>query len=66
VAPKGWLLARLTVQAPQARGFGLLGSHVFVANPPHTLAPALRQALPWLAEALAAPGVAGEWSCETS
>jgi len=64
-APKGWLLAGLTVQPPGERGFGMLGSRVFVANPPHTLAPALREALPWLAERLAAPGVKGEWSLRT-
>jgi 23S rRNA (adenine2030-N6)-methyltransferase len=49
---KGWLLARLTVSRGDERGFGLLGSSVFVANPPHTLAPALRSSLPWLAEVL--------------
>ena len=38
LAPKGWLHARLTVQEPDARGFGLAGSGVFVLNPPHTLA----------------------------
>jgi 23S rRNA (adenine2030-N6)-methyltransferase len=52
-AKKGWLLARLTVADADARGFGMQGSSVFVANPPHTLAPALRQALPWLADVLA-------------
>jgi 23S rRNA (adenine2030-N6)-methyltransferase len=51
-ARKGWLLARLSVSRGDERGFGLLGSSVFVANPPHTLAPALRSTLPWLAEAL--------------
>jgi 23S rRNA (adenine2030-N6)-methyltransferase len=52
-AKKGWLHARLTVADADARGFGLLGSSVFVANPPHTLAPALKPVLPWLAQALA-------------
>lgn len=66
VAPKGWLLARLSVQHPRARGFGMLGSLVFVANPPHTLAPALRQALPWLAATLAEDEQAAGWACETS
>ncbi len=56
-AKKGWLHARLTVA--QARtddgghGFGLLGSSVFVANPPHTLHGALQLLLPFLAQALA-------------
>jgi 23S rRNA (adenine2030-N6)-methyltransferase len=63
VAKKGWLLARLSVRTHGSQepgrepgrvpGFGLLGSSVFVVNPPHTLAPALRSALPWLAERLA-------------
>lgn len=52
-AKKGWLLARLSVALPDERGFGMLGSSVFVVNPPHTLAPALRTALPWLAQVLA-------------
>ncbi|MDE2398436.1 MAG: 23S rRNA (adenine(2030)-N(6))-methyltransferase RlmJ [Burkholderiales bacterium] len=50
---KGWLLARLTLAHADARGFGMLGSSVFVANPPHTLAATLQQTLPWLAEVLA-------------
>ena len=52
-AKKGWLLARLTVAQADARGFGMLGSSVFVANPPHTLFPALQPVLPFLAQALA-------------
>jgi 23S rRNA (adenine2030-N6)-methyltransferase len=52
-ARKGWLLAQLTVAPATARGFGLLGSGVFVINPPHTLEPALRGTLPWLARVLA-------------
>ena len=47
-AKKGWPHARLTVAEPNERGFGLLGSGVFVINPPHTLASALRAALPVL------------------
>ena len=66
VAPKGWLLARLSVAAPRERGLGLLGSWVFVANPPHTLAPALRRSLPWLAEQLAESPAAAGWACENS
>lgn len=49
LARKGWLHARLTVAQADARGFGLLGSSVFVANPPHTLFATL---LPWLARTL--------------
>ena len=50
---KGWLLARLTVAQPTERGFGLMGSSVFVANPPHTLHGALQPLLPFLAQTLA-------------
>ena len=57
-AKKGWLLAGLTVARGGERGFGMLGSTVFVANPPHTLQPLLAEALPWLAQALGEPGVA--------
>jgi 23S rRNA (adenine2030-N6)-methyltransferase len=53
LAPKGWLHARLAVQRADALGFGLAGSGVFVVNPPHTLHGSLRDALPWLARALA-------------
>ena len=52
-AKKGWLLARLTVADADERGVGMLGSSVFVANPPHTLLPMLKTTLPWLAKALA-------------
>ena len=52
-ARKGWLHARLTVAEGGARGFGLLGSSVFIANPPHTLAGVLQPLLPWLARELA-------------
>lgn len=53
LAPKGWLHARLTVQQPDAQGFGLAGSGVFVINPPHTLHADLLTALPFLTDALA-------------
>jgi len=52
-AKKGWLLARLTVAKGDERGFGLLGSSVFVVNPPHTLNGLLQPVLPWLAQELA-------------
>lgn len=51
-AKKGWLHARLTVARADARGFGMMGSSLFVVNPPHTLAPVLRGVMPWLATAL--------------
>jgi 23S rRNA (adenine2030-N6)-methyltransferase len=52
-AKKGWLNARLTVAQADARGFGMLGSSVFIANPPHTLHDELQAVLPYLAQALA-------------
>jgi len=51
-APKGWLLARLTVAPTDARGYGLLGSSMFVINPPHGLHDTLRDVLPFLVEEL--------------
>ena len=52
LAPKGWLHARLTVQQPDAQGFGLAGSGVFVINPPHALVAQLQGVLPWLVDVL--------------
>jgi len=66
VAPKGWLLARLSVQPPGERGFGLLGSSVFVTNPPHTLVASLRKALPYLCQVLSAHPHDASWACEAS
>jgi 23S rRNA (adenine2030-N6)-methyltransferase len=50
---KGWLHARLTVGQADARGFGMMGSSMFVANPPHTLFEQLQPVMPFLAQALA-------------
>jgi 23S rRNA (adenine2030-N6)-methyltransferase len=52
-ARKGWLHARLTVAQADAKGFGMMGSSVFVANPPHTLFEDLQPVLPYLAQAMA-------------
>jgi 23S rRNA (adenine2030-N6)-methyltransferase len=52
LAPKGWLHARLTVQQPDAQGFGLAGSGVFLINPPYTLHDELLTVLPYLTETL--------------
>jgi 23S rRNA (adenine2030-N6)-methyltransferase len=52
LAPRGWLHARLTLQQPDAMGFGLAGSGVLVVNPPHTLHGQLQGALPWLVREL--------------
>lgn len=60
-----WLHATLTVRAPSPDGLGLHGSGVFIVNPPWTLQPALRDALPWLADALAQDAAAG-WSIDAS
>jgi 23S rRNA (adenine2030-N6)-methyltransferase len=51
-APKGWLHVRLSVALSDERGFGLLGSGMFIANPPHGLVAALRPLMPWLVSAL--------------
>jgi 23S rRNA (adenine2030-N6)-methyltransferase len=52
-AKKGWVHARLTVAQADARGFGMLGSSMFIANPPHTLYDDLQPVMPFLATALA-------------
>ncbi len=52
LAPKGWLHVRLSVQQPDAQGFGLAGSGMFVINPPHGLNAQLAGILPWLVDAL--------------
>ncbi len=59
-ARKGWLHTRLTVAEPNERGFGMLGSGLFIINPPFTLAPALRQALPVLVRLLGQFAGAGQ------
>jgi 23S rRNA (adenine2030-N6)-methyltransferase len=51
-AKKGWLHVRLTVTQPDERGFGMLGSGMFVANPPFTLHDELQECLPYLVEHL--------------
>lgn len=51
-AKKGWLHVRLTVTQPDERGFGMLGSGMFVVNPPFTLHEELQQCLPYLVERL--------------
>ena len=51
-AKKGWLHVRLTVAQADERGFGMLGSGMFVANPPYTLHDDLAECLPLLVERL--------------
>jgi 23S rRNA (adenine2030-N6)-methyltransferase len=53
LAKKGWLHAKLTVAQADARGFGMVGSSVFIANPPHSLHAALQPVMPWLAREMA-------------
>jgi 23S rRNA (adenine2030-N6)-methyltransferase len=52
-AKKGWLHVRLTVkQQDNDRGVGMLGSGMFIANPPFTLHDDLQASLPYLVEKL--------------
>jgi 23S rRNA (adenine2030-N6)-methyltransferase len=53
LSPKGWLHVRLTVNKPDAQGFGLSGSGLFVINPPFTLHATLAAVMPYLVEQLA-------------
>ena len=53
LAPGSWLHLRLSVQVPDAKGFGLAGSGMFVINPPHTLRAQMETVLPYLVEVLA-------------
>jgi 23S rRNA (adenine2030-N6)-methyltransferase len=52
LTPESWLHVALTVERPNADGFGMNGSGVFVINPPWTLAQILRDTMPLLAELL--------------
>ncbi|MGM9482542.1 23S rRNA (adenine(2030)-N(6))-methyltransferase RlmJ [Roseateles sp. NT4] len=51
-AKKGWLHVRLTVAQADERGFGMMGSGMFIANPPFTLHDELAECLPLLVERL--------------
>ncbi len=53
LAPKAWLNVRLSVQQPDAQGFGLAGSGVFILNPPHSLRAQLEGLMPYLVDTLA-------------
>ena len=52
LAKKGWLHVRLTVQQPDARGFGLIGSGLVIANPPHVLHATLEGPMQFLVDVL--------------
>ena len=51
-SPKGWLHARLTLAEAGPQGYGMVGSGVFVINPPYTLHAQLQPLMPWLAQVL--------------
>ena len=65
-AGRGWLHATLHTGAAAsgAPGGGLAGSGMFVINPPHTLAAALREALPVMLDALAENATRAQWRVE--
>ncbi|WDD94692.1 23S rRNA (adenine(2030)-N(6))-methyltransferase RlmJ [Burkholderia sp. FERM BP-3421] len=50
--PNNWLHLTLTVSRPPTDGYGLFGSGMFILNPPYTLVDSMREALPYLVEAL--------------
>ena len=56
---KDWLHVTLTVKKPEASGFGLHGSGMFILNPPWLLSKALELAMPCLARVLAQDAAAG-------
>ena len=43
----------MTVQEPDAQGFGMLGSGLFIINPPWTLAETMQSVMPYLTDKLA-------------
>ena len=65
-AGRGWLHATLHTGAAAsgAPGGGLASSGMFVINPPHTLAAALREALPPMCAALAEDATRAHWRVE--
>jgi 23S rRNA (adenine2030-N6)-methyltransferase len=56
---KDWLHVTLTIGSPSPDGFGLRASGMFVLNPPYTLAPLLKQTLPYLVSVLGVDAGAG-------
>ena len=64
IAATNWLDVEMTVSKPPLDGHGLFGSGCFLINPPYTLEPLLRSAMPWLTKTLAQDETA-RWSIET-
>lgn len=56
---KSWLNVTLTTSAPTPDGFGLRSSGMFIVNPPWTLEPMLREAMPYLVATLGTDSGAG-------
>ncbi len=63
IGAPNWLRAELSVQKPRSDGLGMLGSGVFVVNPPWTLVERLKPALAYLADVFAEDG-AGQFRLE--
>jgi len=51
--PNNWLDVNLSVETPNADGFGMHGSGVFIVNPPWTLPAILKESMPILTNLLA-------------
>jgi 23S rRNA (adenine2030-N6)-methyltransferase len=47
-----WLNVVLTTNTPMPDGFGLHSSGMFILNPPYTLEPMLKEAMPYLVKVL--------------
>lgn len=55
---KEWLNVSLAISGPMPDGIGLHHSGMFVLNPPYTLAPLLKEVLPYLVQVLGVDGSA--------
>ena len=51
--PNNWLNVSLSIEAPNADGFGMFGSGMFIINPPWTLPKILAETMPILCDTLA-------------
>lgn len=59
LAPSNWLDVRLAVRGPTREGLGMLGSGLFIFNPPWVLPETLEAVLPWLVKVLGVDEGAG-------